>query len=178
MMDPDWRSGDYYGHGQPVQGLAVARMVAHVTYLSEAAMERKFSRRRQFREETAYGFDIEFAVESYLAYQGRAFHQRFDANSYLYITRATDYFAFGGEWGSLREGFEKADSKFLFLAYTSDWLFPPAQVEELPRAAKEAGRDAEYYLIDVPHGHDSFLLEPEPQATYVRNFLARVEKAE
>ncbi|PTY00757.1 homoserine O-acetyltransferase [Verrucomicrobia bacterium LW23] len=176
MMDPQWRSGDYYGHEAPVQGLAVARMVAHVTYLSEAAMERKFSRRRQFREEIAYGFDIEFAVESYLAYQGRAFHQRFDANSYLYITRATDYFVFGGEWGSYQAAFEKcgADAKFLFLSYTSDWLFPPDQVAELPKAAREAGRDAEYYNIDIPHGHDSFLLEAEPQATYLRAFLARI----
>ncbi|HSI85976.1 MAG: homoserine O-acetyltransferase [Candidatus Methylacidiphilales bacterium] len=175
MMDPDWHSGEYYGRTPPVQGLAVARMVAHVTYLSESAMERKFSRRRQFREEIAYGFDVEFAVESYLAYQGRAFHQRFDANSYLYITRATDYFVFGGEWGSYRQGFEKSDAKFLFLAYTSDWLFPPSQVEELPAAAKEAGRDAEYYLIDVPHGHDSFLLEAEPQETYVRAFLDKLK---
>ena len=175
MNDPLWHGGKYYDspQGPPKHGLAVARMIGHVTYISEGAMDRKFGRALQSAAKESFSFEVDYSVESYLRYQGQVFHQRFDANSYLFITRAIDYFDFAARaGGDLTAAFAQTQARWLFLSYDADWLYSPARVEEMAVAAKAAGRDAEHHKIHAPLGHDAFLVQKEPQTELVAAFLA------
>ena len=174
--DPNWNEGDYYGKEAPNAGLAVARMIGHITYLSETSMRDKFGRRLQEREKYGYDFATEFEVESYLKYHGNRFTTRFDANSFLYITKAMDYFDLSLGRGDLAEGFTDVKAKFLVLSYSSDWLYPPEQSEELVRGLLRNGIDASYVEIKSDYGHDAFLLEVERLGELTRDFLAKVER--
>jgi homoserine O-acetyltransferase len=174
--DPNWNEGDYYGKEPPNAGLAVARMIGHITYLSEKSMREKFGRRLQEREKYGYDFATEFEVESYLKYHGNRFTARFDANSFLYITKAIDYFDMSLGRGDLAQAFTDVKAKFLVLSYSSDWLYPPEQSEELVRALLRNGIDASYVEIKSDYGHDAFLLEVERLGELTRDFLAKVER--
>jgi homoserine O-acetyltransferase len=174
--DPNWNEGDYYGKEPPNAGLAVARMIGHITYLSEMSMREKFGRRLQERERYGYDFATEFEVESYLKYHGNRFTARFDANSFLYITKAIDYFDLSLGRGDLAEAFPNVKAKLLVLSYSSDWLYPPEQSEELVRALLRNGVDASYVEIKSDYGHDAFLLEVERLGELTRDFLAKVER--
>jgi homoserine O-acetyltransferase len=179
MADPDWRGGAYAELGaRPEKGLAVARMAAHITYLSETALQRKFGRELQ-RDGLSWGFDADFQVESYLRHQGAAFVDRFDANSYLYITRAMDYFDLSASsGGSLTKAFAPARAvKFCVLSFSSDWLYPTAESREVVRALNAAGCRASFAEIESDKGHDAFLLdEPQLDAT-LRGFLGAQAQA-
>ncbi|MBI4536792.1 MAG: homoserine O-acetyltransferase [candidate division NC10 bacterium] len=174
--DPNWNQGDYYGKEPPNAGLAVARMIGHITYLSETSMREKFGRRLQERERYGYDFATEFEVESYLKYHGNRFTARFDANSFLYITKAIDYFDLSLGHRELAEAFAAVRAKFLVLSYSSDWLYPPEQSEELVRALLRNGIDASYVEIKSDYGHDSFLLEVDRLGELTRDFLAGLER--
>jgi homoserine O-acetyltransferase len=179
MADPDWRGGAYEAAGvRPEKGLAVARMAAHITYLSEAALQRKFGRELQ-RDGLSWGFDADFQVESYLRHQGTSFVDRFDANSYLYITRALDYFDLAGRHGGvLAEAFRKARGvRFCVLSFSSDWLYPTAESRDIVRALNAAGCRASFAEIETDKGHDAFFLdEPQLDAT-LRGFFASTAQA-
>jgi homoserine O-acetyltransferase len=170
--DPNWRNGDYYGRMPPSAGLSVARMVGHITYMSEYSLESKFSRRLQAREQVGYGFQTEFAVESYLKHQGEKFVQRFDANSYLYITKALDYFDIAEGYHSMTEALRHITAKLLVISFSSDWLYTAAQARELVDALP--GRVVEYHHIDAFFGHDSFLVEVETMTRLVGGYLDRL----
>ncbi|MEL6363763.1 MAG: homoserine O-acetyltransferase [Pseudomonadota bacterium] len=164
MADPDWRGGRYAEEGvRPAKGLAVARMTAHVTYLSESALNRKFGRALQDRAAIGYGFDADFQVESYLRHQGKRFVERFDANSYLYITRAMDYFDLAeAAGGRLADAFAGLTARAFIASFTSDWLYPTAESRAIVRALHAAGVEASFAEIESDKGHDAFLLdEPE-----------------
>lgn len=164
MADPDWRGGDYFSHGViPHRGLAVARMAAHITYLSEPALHRKFGRNLQDRHSVTYGFDADFQVESYLRYQGSSFVDRFDANTYLYITRAMDYFDLAEENGGvLANAFVGTDIRFCVMSFSSDWLFPSSESRTLVRALNAVAANVSFVEVQSDKGHDAFLLdEPE-----------------
>jgi homoserine O-acetyltransferase len=161
MADPDWRGGDYARQGvRPEKGLGVARMAAHITYLSEAALQRKFGRELQ-RDGLSWGFDADFQVESYLRHQGAAFVDRFDANSYLYITRALDYFDLAAQHGgNLAEAFRRSrDVRFFVCSFSSDWLYPTPESRQIVRALNAAGARASFVEIDTDKGHDAFFLD-------------------
>jgi homoserine O-acetyltransferase/O-succinyltransferase len=161
MADPDWRGGDYLRQNvRPEKGLAVARMAAHITYLSEQALQRKFGRELQ-RDGLSWGFDADFQVESYLRHQGAAFVDRFDANSYLYITRALDYFDLAASHGGhLANAFQRArDVRFCVFSFTSDWLYPTPESRQIVRALNAAGARASFVEIDSDKGHDAFFLD-------------------
>jgi homoserine O-acetyltransferase len=179
MADPDWRAGAYdQANVRPEKGLAVARMAAHITYLSEAALQRKFGRELQ-RDGLSWGFDADFQVESYLRHQGASFVDRFDANSYLYITRAMDYFDLSAQGGgSLTEAFARARAvRFCVLSFSSDWLYPTSESREVVRALNAAGCRASFAEIESDKGHDAFLLdEPQLDAT-LRGFLGAQAQA-
>ena len=170
MSDPDWRGGHYYDTGRPVSGLALARMLGHVTYLSDRGMERKFGRRVRTGGPN-YSLGREFEVEHYLEHQGRAFVDRFDANSLLYLTRAIDYFDLVPPGGTLADAFGHTEAEFLFLTFSSDWLYPPHHLEGVAEAAQAAGRRVTYREIPSDYGHDAFLLEHEAQEPIIRAFL-------
>jgi homoserine O-acetyltransferase/O-succinyltransferase len=173
MADPDWRGGDYLRLGvRPEKGLAVARMAAHITYLSEPALQRKFGRELQ-RDGLSWGFDADFQVESYLRHQGSAFVDRFDANAYLYITRAMDYFDLAARHGGvLAEAFRRArDVSFCVLSFTSDWLYPTPESRHIVRALNAAGARASFLEIESDKGHDAFLLDEPVMADAVHGFL-------
>ncbi|MBX6370132.1 MAG: homoserine O-acetyltransferase [Rhodospirillales bacterium] len=173
MADPDWCGGAYLKKGRrPARGLAVARMAAHITYLSEAALHRKFGRNLQNRQNFTYGFDADFAVESYLRHQGITFVERFDANSYLYITRAMDYFDLAAEHGGvLADAFRGTKSRFCVVSFTSDWLFPTSESRAIVHALNAVAANVSFVEIESDKGHDAFLLdEPEFFAT-LRGFL-------
>ena len=173
MADPDWRGGAYGAAGvRPEKGLAVARMAAHITYLSETALTRKFGRGLQ-RDGLSWGFDADFQVESYLRHQGAAFVDRFDANSYLYITRALDQFDLAYAYGSLEQAFAPVQAEALVVGFTSDWLFPLEQNRAIALALLRAGKRTSYAELATDLGHDSFLLESEQLYALVRGFLAR-----
>jgi len=179
MADPDWRGGAYEGAAvRPEKGLAVARMAAHITYLSEAALQRKFGRELQ-RDGLSWGFDADFQVESYLRHQGASFVDRFDANSYLYITRAMDYFDLAARHGgSLTEAFRKARAvRFCVLSFSSDWLYPTADSREVVRALNAAGCRASFAEIESDKGHDAFLLDEPQLDAVVRGFLSAQAQA-
>ena len=164
MADPEWNNGDYIALGtNPKKGLAVARMAAHITYLSEAALHRKFGRNLQNREALSYRFDADFQVESYLRHQGLAFVDRFDANAYLYITRAMDYFDLAADYdGVLANAFRGAKTRFCVASFTSDWLFPTAESKKIVHALNAAGANVSFVEFATDKGHDAFLLE-EPE---------------
>jgi homoserine O-acetyltransferase len=173
VADPDWCNGDYLLHGRnPARGLAVARMAAHITYLSEQALHRKFGRTLQDRSRVTYGFDADFQVESYLRYQGSSFVDRFDANSYLYITRAMDYFDLAAEQGGfLANVFRGTPVRFCLFSFTSDWLFPTSESRAVVQALNAAAANVSFVEIESDKGHDAFLLdEPEFEST-LRGFL-------
>jgi homoserine O-acetyltransferase/O-succinyltransferase len=178
--DPNWNNGNYYTAGKkPDAGLAVARMVGHITYLSDASMHQKFGRRLQQLERYGYEFDTEFEIESYLKYNGNNFTRRFDANSYLYITKAMDYFDLGQPTGSLAASFAAAESvKFLVVSFTSDWLYPSYHSKELVTALTVAGVDVTYLDIQSTWGHDAFLLEVETMTRLLGSFLDRLVREE
>ncbi len=179
MADPDWRGGRYIEAGvSPRKGLAVARMAAHVTYLSDEALHRKFGRNLQDREKPTFGFDADFQIESYLRHQGVTFVERFDANSYLYMTRAMDYFDLAIDHGGrLANAFLGAKTRFCFVSFTSDWLFPTIENKAVVRALNAAGASVSFVEIDTDRGHDAFLLdEPELFAT-IRGFLSAAGEA-
>jgi homoserine O-acetyltransferase len=179
MADPDWRGGRYFDFGvSPRKGLAVARMAAHITYLSEEALHRKFGRSLQDREKPTFGFDADFQIESYLRYQGLAFVDRFDANSYLYMTRAMDYFDLAADYGGrLANAFLGTKTRFCVASFTSDWLFPTIENKEVVRALNAAGASVSFVEIATDRGHDAFLLdEPELFAT-IRGFLSAASEA-
>lgn len=168
MADPAWRDGEYYEYGQPERGLALARMIGHITYMSDKSMEEKFSRRRK---NTRFGFNFaaDFEVEGYLRYKGDAFVKRFDANSYLYITKAMDYFDLSG--GKLIPEGEKVDTRILVISFKSDWLYPSYQSQDIVRQLKMRHIDATYCELRSTYGHDAFLVELEEMRDLVRHFL-------
>lgn len=172
FADPNWNKGNYYRGELPDVGLALARMIGHITYLSDKMMHEKFGRDLRFRDAYAYNFEQEFQVESYLHHQGRKFTKRFDANSYLYLTKAMDYFDLVAGHGSLAESLMHVDSKFLIIAFTSDWLFPAYQNRQIANALRTNGTDVTYVEITSDYGHDAFLLEFEEQKKLISAFLA------
>ena len=176
FRDPYWRQGDYYGHAQkPDAGLAVARMIGHITYLSNQSMQEKFGRRLRARERFGYEFRPEFEVETYLAYNGDKFTDRFDANSYLYITKAMDYFDLSRETGRLADAFRHATAlQFLVVSFTSDWLYPSYQSKELVRALNTLGINVSYVDMESVWGHDAFLLETDTMKELISNYLKRL----
>ena len=172
MSDPRWRGGDYYGDEPPIDGLAVARMIGHITYLSEPALEQKFG--RAFQEGAGPGFTLapEFAIESYLEYKGASFNARFDANSYLYITKAMDYWDLPAQYGSLEAALARARARFLLLSFTSDWLYPTAESRTIADALRRLDRSVEHIELESIAGHDAFLVDTELQAPIIAEFLA------
>lgn len=174
IADPRWNNGSYYGREQPVDGLAIARMVGHVTYLSDETLRQRFGRKA--RNGTCPNgvrcfSEPHFEVESYLRYKGDSFTKRFDANSYLYITRAIDLFDLAPGCDSLEPAFRCCRSRFLVLSFSSDWLYPPKQSEELVRAIRANGLSAKHQVIESSYGHDAFLLEAEKMEEIVSRFL-------
>jgi homoserine O-acetyltransferase len=173
--DPNWNSGDYYDGPRPNTGLALARMIGHITYLSDQSMQSKFGRRLQMRERFGFEFDTDFAIESYLQYNGRRFTDRFDANSYLYITKAMDYFDLCNGYGSLVSAFANSgDITYLVISFTSDWLYPTYHAKEMVGALTAAGADVTFTDLQSTWGHDAFLLEVDTMTGLISNFLERV----
>jgi homoserine O-acetyltransferase len=170
MADPAWRQGSYYGQAQPEKGLAVARMIGHITYMSEQSMEEKFSRRLKDKD-SSFKFTADFEVEGYLRYRGDNFVKRFDANSYLYITKAMDYFDVSGD--KLLPRNKHFDIRFLVIAFKSDWLYPSAQSQEIVRQLKIRHLDATYCEIKSTYGHDAFLVEVDEQTHLIKHFLKK-----
>jgi homoserine O-acetyltransferase len=177
MADPDWNGGNYHGKNPPARGLAVARMIGHITYMSDESMREKFGRR--LREKVEYGFDfsVDFEVESYLRYRGVQFVNRFDANSYLYISKAMDYFDLTNGNGSLTEAFRRCNTRFLVISFTSDWLYPSYQSQEIVKALRNLNRDVAYCELPSNYGHDAFLVDVGEQTEVVQGFLASTYKA-
>jgi homoserine O-acetyltransferase len=172
MADPNWNGGDYYGGMQPSKGLAVARMAAHITYLSEAGLTEKFGRKLQDRDAFSFGFDADFQIESYLRHQGIRFVERFDANSYLYITRAMDYFDMAAAHGGrLAEAFRGARARFCLISFSSDWLYPTVESRHIVHALNAAGAEVSFVELESPHGHDAFLLDVPAMNRVIDGFL-------
>ncbi|MGD9637970.1 MAG: homoserine O-acetyltransferase [Alphaproteobacteria bacterium] len=176
ISDPNWHNGKYYGKNSPQKGLSIARMIGHITYLCEESMHSKFGRKLQDKEKPDFDFNIDFQVESYLAHQGQTFVDRFDANSYLYITKAVDYFDVAGKYGSLEKAFEASRAKFLIMSFSSDWLFPTSQSKELVNALIKLGKDVSFCEIESPCGHDAFLLEHKTQTKIIKSFLGDINE--
>jgi homoserine O-acetyltransferase len=179
MADPDWCRGAYLDQGvRPLKGLAVARMAAHITYLSEESLQRKFGRKLQNRQAPTFSFDADFQIESYLRHQGSSFVERFDANSYLYVTRAMDYFDLAADYGgSLARAFQGAKTRLCVVSFTSDWLFPTADSRAIVHALNAGGASVSFVEIETDRGHDAFLLDvPELLAT-TRGFLDSAARA-
>jgi homoserine O-acetyltransferase/O-succinyltransferase len=176
MADPDWDGGNYYGKTPPARGLSVARMVGHITYMSDESMREKFGRRLREKEKYGFDFSIEFEVESYLRYRGSQFVSRFDANSYLYITKAMDYFDLTNGHDSLARAFESGRTRFLVISFTSDWLYPSYQSLEIVNSLRSRNRDVAYCELPSNYGHDAFLVDVAEQTEVVRGFLARTYK--
>jgi homoserine O-acetyltransferase len=172
MADPDWNGGNYYGGPLPGRGLSVARMVGHITYMSDDSMREKFGRRLQGKDNFSFGFDVDFEVEGYLRYRGSQFVGRFDANSYLYITKAMDYFDLTTGRGALAAALEKTRARFLLISFSSDWLYPSYQSQEVLRALRSRNCDVAYVELQSNYGHDSFLVDVAEQTDLVRGFLA------
>jgi homoserine O-acetyltransferase len=173
MADPDWSKGAYAELGiVPKRGLAVARMAAHITYLSETALQQKFGRNLQNRAERSFSFNADFQVESYLRHQGSSFVDRFDANSYLYITRAMDYFDLAAEHGDvLANAFRGTKTRFCVASFTSDWLYPTAESKQIVQALNAVAANVSFVEIDSDKGHDAFLLEEPELFDCVRGFV-------
>ena len=175
--DPDWQDGHYYGTGRaPNAGMGVARMVGHITYLSETSVREKFGRRLQFSDDIRYDLTSpEFQVENYLRHQADTFVKRFDANTYLYTSRALTYFDLARQYGSgtLEQALKDVRARTLLIAFSSDWLYPPSGSEELAAVLRATGKDVELHVIDAPYGHDCFLLEEARQTPMIQAFLSR-----
>ena len=173
MADPNWINGDYQKENKnPSNGLSVARMAAHITYLSKKGLENKFGRKLQERDDLKFGFDADFQIESYLRYQGSVFVDRFDANSYLYITRAMDYFDLPRKFeGSLSKAFNNTKTKFFIISFTSDWLYPTQENKEIVIALNSIGADVGFAEIESDKGHDSFLLDVPDFLNVLKNFV-------
>lgn len=177
LSDPNFSNGNYYDSlKQPERGLSIARMIGHVTYLCEDAMQNKFARRFQDKEKPNFDFNVDFQVESYLEHQGQTFVERFDANSYLYITKAVDLYDTAEKFGSLENAFKNSNAKFLVMSFTSDWLFTTAQSKEIVEALIKAQKDVSFCEIESPCGHDAFLLEFETQTKIIKSFLNKLKK--
>ena len=178
MVDPKWNRGNYYDSEKPDLGLSVARMIGHVTYLSDEAMRRKFGRKLQNKANFSYGFDVDFMVESYLRYQGSKFVKRFDANSVLYITKAADYFDLVNREPPAKsiQDIRGMKIKFLVISYTSDWLYPTYQAKELIQALKRADLDVSFCEIEADCGHDAFLIPDKRLGTLIGGFLDGVPR--
>jgi homoserine O-acetyltransferase len=173
--DPNWNGGDYYDGPRPNAGLALARMIGHITYLSEESMHSKFGRRLQEGEHFGYDFDTDFAVEGYLRYKGNRFTERFDANSYLYITKAMDYFDLANGHNNLAAAFvDSAQVTYLVVSFTSDWLYPTYHSKELVSALTAVGADVTYCNLKSSWGHDAFLLEVDTMTGLISDFLDRI----
>jgi homoserine O-acetyltransferase len=172
MSDPNWNDGNYYGGAPPAKGMSVARMVGHITYMSDTSMAEKFGRRFK-NTRSSFKFDPEFEVEGYLQYRGENFINRFDPNSYLYITKAIDYFDLANGKG-LAEILRGKKTRFLVIAFKSDWLYPSYQSQEIARACKRAGVETVYAELNSTWGHDAFLIEVEEQSHLVKHFLRKV----
>ncbi|RWI94225.1 homoserine O-acetyltransferase [Mesorhizobium sp.] len=179
MADPDWHGGKYLDFGRrPEKGLAVARMAAHITYLSEAALHRKFGRNLQDREALTFGFDADFQIESYLRHQGMTFVDRFDANSYLYLTRAMDYFDLAADHGGrLADAFAGTKTRFCLVSFTSDWLFPTEESRSIVHALNAAGASVSFVEIETDRGHDAFLLDEPELFAAINGFIASAARA-
>ncbi|MCQ0990192.1 homoserine O-acetyltransferase MetX [Jiella marina] len=179
MADPDWHGGRYFAHGKrPVKGLAVARMTAHVTYLSEMALHRKFGRNLQDRETLGFGFEADFQIESYLRHQGMTFVDRFDANSYLYMTRAMDYFDIAADYGgSLARAFRGSQTRFCLVSFSSDWLFPTEENRAVVHALNAAAASVSFVEIETDRGHDAFLLEEPHFFDAINGFVSSAARA-
>lgn len=179
MADPDWRDGRYIEAGvNPGKGLAVARMAAHITYLSDTALHRKFGRNLQDRSEKTFGFDADFQIESYLRHQGASFVDRFDANSYLYMTRAMDYFDLAAEHGDvLANAFKGTKTRFCVVSFTSDWLFPTAESRTIVHALNAAGASVSFVEIETDRGHDAFLLDEPELFAAISGFVRSAARA-
>jgi homoserine O-acetyltransferase/O-succinyltransferase len=173
MADPSWNDGNYYENGQPQRGLAVARMIGHITYMSDSSMENKFSRKLK-NENYTFSFKSDFEVEGYLRYRGDSFVKRFDANSYLYITKAMDYFDVSG--GKLAFRGKKPKIRYLVLSFQSDWLYPSYQSKEIVKELRKSSTDVSYCEIKSTYGHDAFLLEIESQTHLIKHFLEKTHK--
>jgi homoserine O-acetyltransferase len=175
MADPDWQGGHYYGSGRkPDGGMGVARMVGHVTYLSAESVAAKFGRRLQFAHDIRYTLaEPEFEVENYLRHQADSFVKRFDANTYLYTSRALTYFDLARQYGNgdLASAVRDVRARTLLIAFSSDWLYPPSGSQEIAEALRSLGKDVELHVIDAPYGHDCFLLEEARQTPMIRSFL-------
>ena len=178
MADPDWNQGNYYDSKPPGRGLAVARMIGHITYMSDASMREKFGRRLRDRDAFGFDFSADFEVESYLRYRGSQFVNRFDANSYLYITKAMDYFDLSANRGTLASAFERTRSRFLVLSFTSDWLYPTYQSLETMSALRSRNIDAAFCELTSNYGHDAFLLEAKEQTDMIVGFLDSAKGAD
>ena len=171
LSDENFNDGNYYGKDLPEKGLSIARMIGHITYLCESAMHKKFG--REFKDTPSFDFGVDFQVESYLEHQGRIFVDRFDANSYLYITKAVDYYDLGGKYGTLENAFSNTNSKFLIISFTSDWLFTTAQSKEMVSALIKAKKDVSFVELESGAGHDAFLLESDNQTKIFKSFLEK-----
>jgi homoserine O-acetyltransferase len=172
MADPDWRKGNYYEHGQPNKGLAVARMIGHITFMSDQSMEEKFSRKLK-NGNYSFTFADDFEVEGYLRYRGDNFVKRFDANSYLYITKAMDYFDLSD--GLFLPGVKATKTRFFVISFTSDWLYPPYQSQEIVRLLKRRRIAATYCDLKSTYGHDAFLVEVEEETRLISSFLGNIK---
>ena len=176
MADPDWNDGNYYGGKPPARGLAVARMVGHITYMSDDSMREKFGRRLR-NDQFGFHFEIDFEVESYLRYRGAQFVDRFDANSYLYISKAMDYFDLAfGRAPTLAGAVENTNARFLVLSFTSDWLYPSYQSLEIVSALRSRNKDVAYCELPSNYGHDAFLVDVAEETELIRGFLASTFK--
>ena len=177
MSDPDWQNGDYYGKSIPVRGLSLSRMIGHITYMSEQSMEEKFGRKLIGKEKLGYDFSHDFEVENYLKYRAGNFVQRFDANSYLYLSKTLDYFDLAAEYGGdLNKAFSKAECSFLVISFTSDWLYPSYQSKQMVKALKANDLDVSDIEINSSYGHDAFLVEVEGQSKLISHYLNRIVK--
>ena len=176
MSDPEWKSGDYYDSQPPARGLSVARMIGHITYMSDDSMREKFGRRQRPKEDLSNGFSVDFEVENYLRYRGGEFVNRFDANSYLYITKAMDNFDLSNGYASLSAALGRSKARFLVISFTSDWLYPSYQSQEIVRALRGHNLDVAYCELQSNYGHDAFLIEIGEQTELVRHFLANTFK--
>lgn len=169
LTDVNFNGGNYYDKTAPNAGLSIARMIGHITYLCEEAMYKKFG--REFKDNPSFDFGVDFQVESYLEHQGKIFVDRFDANSYLYITKAVDYYDPIREYGSLENAFKNSKSRFLIISFSTDWLFTTAQSKQIVNALIKSDKDVSFVELESKCGHDAFLLEFEKQTKIIKSFL-------
>ena len=171
LKDPNWNNGDYYDGKAPADGLSVARMIGHITYLSDETLKRKFGRKLQDKSDFDYRLDVEFEVEGYLNYKGESFTKRFDANSYLYITRAIDYFDLAKRYGALADAFRNVKSSFHLISFSSDWLYPTSKLEEIEEALRVNDKAVTHRIIESSYGHDAFLVESDKLGNVVKQYF-------